>query len=334
MSSAYVICAGTSDVNAVYTSDAIWTQNNANYTLFYDDDNYWKIKYVPTNTILYQFYQSPQTNPYTESWTVVNGNSPAPKSYEYIWNNPAFDTIIVSGAGTSAIDGTYTWTTNVTVGYSTGEGQVINGYVYNGYILYRDLSDNYWKLMTIPGFNTVYDSTLSVITPPFCELDGMNGIFGGTGDSPEPAISANTASLCGTVGNNYIHSRIVETLIVSSAGSSQFNGTYYVISENGGESGSKIYKRQDINYFILYSSDENGWMITDNALPPWGNYDPVQGNLNRYYDDDFVGTPLGGPNSVWYAYYGNSPPPTVSASSERRFFINRSNNTNNIRHTS
>jgi hypothetical protein len=146
--------------------------------------------------------------------------------------------------------------------------------------LYRDINSNYKILPVNDGVsptptNTPTSSPISV-TPTI---------------TPTP-----------TVGGGGI-----QGFVVSSAGSSAFNGTY---CPDGTLNGKTRYKLTGSNYTIEYT---NNWVINDEDSygPTWliqaGN---SNSSSTQYYNISSSATP---PLSGWAAYLASAPAPTLSS---------------------
>lgn len=99
----------------------------------------------------------------------------------------------------------------------------------------------------------------------------------------------------------------IQGFVVSSAGSSAFNGTY---CPDGTLNGKTRYKLTGSNYTIEYT---NNWVVNDeeNYGPTWliqaGNSDWT---FTQYYNISSSATP---PLSGWAAYLASAPAPTLSS---------------------
>jgi hypothetical protein len=197
MSVIYVACGGTTDINGIYDPivGGYENRNNSNYTLTVDG-NYWELidNSYSGGILLYNLYQSTITDPIdTLNWNIVNGVSPTIKTYNFVSSDTAtFNTFIVTGAGTSAINGTYTWTTNVTVAYNTGGGQSVDGYLHSGGTYIIVPISGTWEIRDVTNYDLYYESSLTSSEPP---IGSFTLLFGG-GSNPPPDISHDTTTIC------------------------------------------------------------------------------------------------------------------------------------------
>lgn len=206
MSSIYLVCAGSPSVNGIYDSTGSTytnrTYNNYQITL---NGSIWE---------LYDFSYSPGALLYTLNqvsvisdslWVTIGGASPPPKSYEYYLlgsgdPNTALQTLTVSGAGTSAVNGTYTWSEDITVHYSTGTSFSVNGYQNSTYIitLYtgNGTTGSIWQIFDKPNFQMYYSSSIPNTELP-CGTYTWD-VFS-PGDSPAPTATIDTTNICNPI---------------------------------------------------------------------------------------------------------------------------------------
>ena len=112
--------------------------------------------------------------------------------------------VILTGAGTPAIDGTYEWATGVSVGYNTGSGTPTDGYRHtNGTYIIVSVGGGggLWYIYDIPNGDLQYESSLSGTGDPIGSF--LKGF--GIADDPAPtstAASSNTQSVFVGITNN------------------------------------------------------------------------------------------------------------------------------------
>lgn len=207
MSSIYVACGGSTDYSAypAIDPDGVYTSvvggydrvDDSNYTLRVNG-SYWELIYNDY-LVLYRLYQDPIGDPIsTTSWTAVVGSSPVVKTFDYSSTNTViFNQITLTGAGTTAVNGTYTWNNAVTVGLNTGSGTVVSGYLHSsGLYIIRSVGGGggLWEVHLVYNDEMVYESVLPGTKPPI----GTFVLIFGTGDPQPPTSSFNASALCGT----------------------------------------------------------------------------------------------------------------------------------------
>jgi len=84
MSNIYVSCAGSTEVNGLYTPIVGGYQNSSNSSITLTvDGNYWKFidNSYSVGLVLYRLYQATITDPLSlTAWEVVGGIAPTPKT--------------------------------------------------------------------------------------------------------------------------------------------------------------------------------------------------------------------------------------------------------------
>jgi hypothetical protein len=215
MSSIYVACGGSTDYSAYPTidPDGVYTSvvggydrvDDPNYTLRVNG-SYWELIYNDY-LVLYRLYQSPIGDPIsTTSWTAVVGSSPVVKTFDYASTNTIiFNQITLTEAGTTAVNGTYTWNNAVTVGFNTGDGTVVSGYLHSsGLYIIRSVGGGggLWEVRLVYSDEMIYESELPGTEPP---IGSFTKVFS-SGELPTPTSSFNASVLCGTSsdGNFFI----------------------------------------------------------------------------------------------------------------------------------
>jgi hypothetical protein len=210
MSSIYVACGGSTDYST-YPSmdpDGVYTIVEGGHYARVDDPDYilivngthWELAY--TDLVLYALYQDPIGDPIsTTSWVAVAGSSPVVKTFDYASTNTViFGQITLTGAGTTAVNGTYTWNNAVTVGFSSGGGSVVSGYLHSSdaYII-RSVGGGggIWNIYSVSNDELIYESSSTGTKPPIC---GWFKGFG-AGDPQAPTSSFDASVLCGTSSN-------------------------------------------------------------------------------------------------------------------------------------
>ena len=209
MSSIYLVCAGTTGANGVYdlVGGSYTNRANANYSIIQNGST-WELhdfSYSP-GALLYTLNQISVIS--DSLWATSAGTSPPPKSYEYylLGNgdpNTALQTLTVTGAGTSAVNGTYTWLEDITVHYSTGTSFSVSGYENSTYVitLYtgNGTTGSIWQIFDKASFQMYYSSSI-----PNTELPCGTYTWDmfSPGDSPAPAVTINTTNIC-TSFNTY-----------------------------------------------------------------------------------------------------------------------------------
>lgn len=208
MSKIYVACGGTTQDYSSYPTmdpDGIYDIvvggydriDDANYILR-TNGSYWELRY--NSLVLYQLYQEEMGDPISSTnWTAVNGSSPVVKTFEYVSTDTIiFDKIILTGAGTTAVNGTYTWNNAVTVGYNTGDGTVVSGYLHSSGTYIIRIVNNVWEVRLVYNDDSIYESSLPDTEPP---IGSFTQGFG-SGDLPAPSSSHDTSLLCGSVSQS------------------------------------------------------------------------------------------------------------------------------------
>lgn len=210
MSSIYLVCAGTTSANGVYDLAGGSYTNRA--------DAYYGIIQNGSTWELYDFSYSPGVLLYTLNqisvisnslWATSAGTSPPPKSYEYylLGNgdpNTALQTLTVTGAGTSAVNGTYTWLEDITVSYNTGTSFSVGGYENSTYVitLYtgNGTTGSIWQIYDKPNFQLYYSSAI-----PSSELPAGSFTWDmfSPGSSPAPTSSIDTTNICNNTLNTF-----------------------------------------------------------------------------------------------------------------------------------
>ena len=206
--SIYVACGGSSVVNGIYDeTSSVWQKrDNNNYNIALNNSGEWEIYYlapfqpVNTATILYKLGGSLAEPLSTTSWVVVNGISPTVKSYNF--NFAAIPSLVLNGAGSSDVNGTYTYQNSVHVNYNTGVGEYVSGYLHSsGAYIITAYGGGVWAIQFRPSFGgaPVYSSTISSSTVPIGDFF-VDGFDSGTGAAP--TASVNNDILCdgGTTG--------------------------------------------------------------------------------------------------------------------------------------
>lgn len=214
--SIYAACAGDSIVNGIYdeTSGGWQKRGNSNIVLYFDNIlDEWQIIQYPNNDILYKYTlqgsSSAAAGPVSENdWIAVNGSSPAVKTYQF--NSAVITTLIVTGAGSSDVNGTYTYQNSVHVNYNTGSGQYVSGYLHSSgaYIITADGS-SVWAIQFVPSFggSPVYSSTVVAGSVP---VDTFFKDTFDTGTDPAPTVSVDDSIFCGVttgIDNKFVYTK-------------------------------------------------------------------------------------------------------------------------------
>ena len=247
----------------------------------------------------------------TNSWTIINGASPAIQTYEFVNGNAQIGIEITNAS--SAVNGTYTWSNSIVVGGGVG---TVSGY-YKGsgadlIVIYW--ATNMWKIVNSAGtvlYNGDFQSTST--TPPVSNYSGTEEYWTGVGGLTE-APSSRVSVVGGGGASAPVMKILMKTVqVVIIANDPQVNGIYYLVanpddrynsffSKDGGDSYPRII------YNNSYNSDEP-WLIQLNV-------DNVIYSSGGNYVDDW---PVGFDNAIWYnASNGNTANITSSTSTANR----------------
>jgi hypothetical protein len=208
MSSIYVVCAGSSSVNGIYDQATFMggfytydQRGTGTYSIIFNGDtNLWEIvENSSGQPALYSlsllYTQLPITND-IGSWVVeTNGVSPGPQTYNFTYDgntslNNKLTQITLTGAGTSAINGVYTYSESVTVSFSTGQVQSygVPGYS-NGLYIITPYTDNtnvgsFWQIYSVANFEPYYTSNIPADEFPINSCFSTDIFYLGEGAAP------------------------------------------------------------------------------------------------------------------------------------------------------
>lgn len=301
---------------------------NSNGKLMYYEPSlsHWVLSSATDNVPDYE-QNGPGNTPDGYSWTIAMGPSPAPtvtatgsnssssgssnssssssnssnsgSASSGCSNSGSAASIIVSGAGTSGVDGTY----------------IDTGDTYGGYPVYSN--GNYYLFVDCNEYNI---SATAGSGPLIYYSDGMileSSVsawnLGVIGESPVP-----TVSLAGSSSGSSGSSAGGVSIVVSDGGVAAAMGTYTLTSGTHGTT-SAVYTNSD-GYKVIYSNVENGWVITD-------VYD-----FQVYYYEMPASTTLTG--GTWFAYAGAFEPDATVAISEGSQSSNSSSSGSNASQSS
>lgn len=203
MSSIYLVCAGTTSANGVYdlVGGSYTNRANASYNIIQNGST-WEL-YDSSYSPGLLLYTLNQVSVISDSlWVTSAGASPPPKSYQYylLGNgdpNTALQTLTVTGAGTSDVNGTYTWNNDINVNYNTAGNFSVKGYENSIYVitLYTGNSTvgNIWQIFHKPNFDMYYSSLIPDTELP-CGTYTWDGFS--VGDSPAPTATIDTTNIC------------------------------------------------------------------------------------------------------------------------------------------
>jgi len=331
----YAVCGGTNAANGFYTNDGTdqyINEKNSSYKIHYAD-GYWYISYI--DSPLYRLAAaSSSVDPTSDTaWTIMNGSSPTVKTFNgdsYSSgvtdsnNNYVFGTVVISGASISAANGNYLFNNSSEWTHTNGLYEIAV-FSCSDLAIYR-ISDNtplYRCTSNLVGFHpvTIYDNSSSWET-----------VVGNGGGTAPTSSSYDSTTICSTggsenAGNNYTHSRLVDTITITGAAGSYTgaNGTYYA-SRNWASGTSEangdlpIFVHANGNYIIYYNTIGEWWQISESL---------ISGAL--YVNGEYLSSiPVGS----WTNEDAPSGNVTSTTSTTRRFFVRKSGNNFYLRHTS
>lgn len=207
MSSIYVVCAGTSAANGIYDPiipGGYQNRTNSNYVLM-SVGSTWELQDISPNpdSVLYVLNQVSVIS--NTGWSVSTGSSPAPKTYEYVAATAEFGTLLISGAGSSDVNGTYTYGSSVNVNYSTGAGQNIPAYLHSSgtYVITTFNSPNgSWNIWSRPSFGGTPYYSSNIPSGEGVPIGSFTYAFFDQGIEPAPSSALSSSISCNNTTTN------------------------------------------------------------------------------------------------------------------------------------
>ena len=191
----YVACGGSSTFNGIYEgdeNDTTFLKTDAVASIFLRNiTSTWDLDHNYGDQVtLYRLSTSVNSSlpVSTNSWTTINGASPAIRTYEFVNGNAQISIEITNAS--SAVNGTYTWSNSIVVGGGVG---TVSGY-YKGSgadLIVICWPTNVWKILNYVG-TILYggdDLTSFANTPPVSNYNGTEEYWTPYGDSIETPIS-------------------------------------------------------------------------------------------------------------------------------------------------
>lgn len=190
----YLTCAGSASLNGIYdqTATGVYSKraSQSASTITYNGSTGWV---VADNADQYYFLSGGLGSVDSEivstsGWATTGlGLTPAPKTYSYVWSGTPFTTIVVSGAGSTEVNGTYT------KGYDNSLGTV---YYHSNNLYYIVQYSAIWRIWRVSDNWEYYYANLSAAEPPSTEGGGNDYWVASDGDTPVPTSSLNMTSFC------------------------------------------------------------------------------------------------------------------------------------------
>lgn len=173
-------------------SGAFVSNSDSNIIIGRLDNQYWQI--ANASAALYYSYDY-YGMPLDELWWKVSPNGPSIVTTSLPGSN-----ITLSGAGTSNVNGTYTWNSHILINYSTNSTTYTMGYLHsNGmYVIAVDGTQT-WSILDVASGGKYYSSTIPYTQIPTGSFT-HDGFFD-LGTQPAPTASYSSANLC-TIGTD------------------------------------------------------------------------------------------------------------------------------------
>lgn len=327
----YVACGGGSPgFNGIYERDDASAD-----TSFYQTLNYAKIVSTSTDWELTHIYGNPPPILYnlsktvnsslpisTNSWTIINGASPAIQTYEFVTGNAQIS-IEITNANLD-VSGTYTWSNSIVVGGGVG---TVSGY-YKGEgvdLIAIYWATTMWKIVNHAGIILYYgDFPSTSTTPPVSNPYGDDDVWSFTGNegsagNPTSVVSvtcagggAVTPTPTATVAITPTITPTVTPTPSSTPGGGAPGGVSIIILTGAGTAAvNGTYTFDNISEMYVHSDGIHAIAPDPDTGATWSVVDTANDNA-RYYSSNILFNAT--PTSFTTAFndLGNGPSPTVT----------------------